>query len=489
MRTIDAVPVDVIERLKAQLDAAGLAGMGPVSGELAARCPLCQPRESQYPLTIRPGITGGRVTFAVECLKGHAPAEVARRLGELGIDLDGGDALASETAPSGAGEAARVAALFVTARELRARTPERVAWVWRGVIARGRTTLPAGKPKVGKTTLIAALIDAIITGAGSFLGREVAHGPVVLVSEEGDSTLREKLADHDGLHVLSRDAAQRGLAWTDLVHGAILKAQQVGAVLVVIDTFRHWAGLPGDSAFKPGPITTHMAVVHEATAAGLAVLLVHHQRKAGGEDGDAIADNNALAGAVDATMEIEYAKDGAPATHRQIVMKARWADAPGLLVYDYQPSDASWRVVGEADGRAAAGSLSHRDRLLSVTPTASPGITEKELAALIDVDPRKVSGPLRELLADQLIVRDGGGVKGDPYLYRKLPPDSPPSQGEHRPDDSPLPLRGGESESDLPPAPPSGRDGGPPTLVEALGSEDAAVRALARAFDATEDAA
>ena len=46
-----------------------------------------------------------------------------------------------------------------------------------------------------------------------------------------------------------------------------------------------------------------MTPLIDATRAGLAVLLVHHQRKAGGEDGDAIRGSSALAGATDANVE------------------------------------------------------------------------------------------------------------------------------------------------------------------------------------------
>jgi hypothetical protein len=55
----------------------------------------------------------------------------------------------------------------------------------------------AGKPKIGKPTVIAALIDAVELNADRFLGRQVHGGPVVLLSEEGDSTLLHKLTRDD----------------------------------------------------------------------------------------------------------------------------------------------------------------------------------------------------------------------------------------------------------------------------------------------------
>jgi hypothetical protein len=66
-----------------------------------------------------------------------------------------------------------------------------------------------------------------------------------------------------------------------------------------------------------------------ATGAGLAVLLVHHQRKGGGQDGDAVRGSGAIFAAVDMLIEVERPTgDGTPATHRQLVATGRWQNAP-----------------------------------------------------------------------------------------------------------------------------------------------------------------
>jgi hypothetical protein len=103
---------------------------------------------------------------------------------------------------------------FVTAAELRRATPVEPPWVWRHYIAAGTLTVLAGKPKTGKSTLAFAfafaLVEALAAGADTFLGCQLAGGPVVYVSEEGAASLRHKLPDSDRVHVLTREAACRG---------------------------------------------------------------------------------------------------------------------------------------------------------------------------------------------------------------------------------------------------------------------------------------
>ena len=83
-------------------------------------------------------------------------------------------------------------------------------WLLEGYSARGSVALLAALPKAGKSTLAVALAEAVAApGVDAFLGLDVATGPAVLLSEEGDGTLRHKLPDSDELHVLSRDGRTR----------------------------------------------------------------------------------------------------------------------------------------------------------------------------------------------------------------------------------------------------------------------------------------
>ena len=358
---------------------------------------------------------------------------------------------------------------FTPWAEVSAATPPEPPWVLDGYSARGAVTMLAGKPKAGKSTLAWAMAEAVDAGAGSFLGRRVDGGPVVCVSEEGAGTLRPKLPKSSRSLVLTRDGAWPKPRWPELISAAVAEAKRIGAVLLVVDALSFWASLGEGQAKDPGAAQAMMDALGEATRAGLAVLVVHHTRKAPGEDGDAVRDSNAIVGAVDALVELERVS-GAPPGQRRLVGVGRWVAAiPPVLVIEHHPGEGSWRVIGEAESREQSVELGARERVLQAAPSEPPGATEDELAELVGLDRRKIAAPLRELLKEKVVERGGAGQKGDPFRYRKCSPEMLPQGGgatgmqmlplpeggEHASGESPRPLRGSK-----------GRNGGDASLIE-----------------------
>ena len=157
-----------------------------------------------------------------------------------------------------------------------------------------------------------------------------------------------------------------------------------------------------------------------ATQANLAVPLAHHQRKSGGEGGDAVRGSGAIFGAVDLLLELERVGEEAPPGHRRLVATGRWPQTPPVLVVDREPKTGAWGVVGQAASRSEAAALGLRERLLTALPEQGPGTSETELVELVDEDKRKIGGPLRELVEDGLVSRTGAGQRGNPYRYEKV---------------------------------------------------------------------
>lgn len=371
--------------------------------------------------------------------------------------------------PNGAGAALQ----FVSAADLRSQTPEEPEWILEGYVARSAITLVAGKPKSGKSTWACALTEAVDAGAETFLDRRVAAGAVVYVSEEGPDTLAHKLPASDRVRVLTRDAAWPKPPWIQLIAGAVNEAKRVDAVLLVIDALSFWAGFAENQEKDSGAAQSVMNALTAATRTGLGVVVVHHQRKAGGEDGDAVRGSGAIFGAVDVLVEVERPGEQASPNQRRLVATGRWPRKAPVLVVDRDPDTGAWRAIGEAIGRSEAAALGDRERLLKAIPTQAPGVTETELADILEVDARKIARPLRELLEDEAIDRSGEGKRGDPYRYTVSPPDSPPAPERNPVDNSPLPLRGGVSTFDSPHSLPTGEnsaddDGWDPAYWEAL---------------------
>lgn len=239
-------------------------------------------------------------------------------------------------------------------QELYETAPAEVPWVWHGYMAAGIVTLFAGRHKGGKSTLLFCLIRSIVDGHHQFLGHDINNGHVVLLTEEGPETLRAKLEPitpegRERIRVMCRnDVMPRGeFTWAHAINEAGLEALQWGANIVIVDTFAFWAQIrdENDNALMQEVVS----VLGELTAKGLSVLIVHHHRKSGGEDGDAIRGGSGLQGAVDLIVEMVRPPDTADddeSTERELRAIGRFPEIPEAMRIRLE-GDGWYRAVGE----------------------------------------------------------------------------------------------------------------------------------------------
>jgi len=178
-------------------------------------------------------------------------------------------------------------------------------WLWDGFIAKGALTCLAGQPKVGKSTLLFGLFANRFSGL-PMLGMPVSTGQTLLLSEERESTLAEKANDFrvvEGLHILCRHEVM-GLGWNEVIEDASLYCRLQKIDLLVVDTFDKWGDHDENS---PRQVIEALQPLIFAAGEGLAVVLVHHQRKSPGLYGEAVRGSNALTGGVDVVVELERA--------------------------------------------------------------------------------------------------------------------------------------------------------------------------------------
>ena len=169
--------------------------------------------------------------------------------------------------------------------------PERVEWLWRGRIPRGKPTVLDGDPGQGKSTIMLDIAARVSTGQEM---PDKSPGPsggvVVLTAEDGlGDTVRPRLeaagADLSRIvaliHVPSSDGPRPVTLPDDLEY---VKAEiaRVGAVLVIVDPLMAFLTGTAD-AYRDQDVRralTPLAQLAEET--GVAVVLIRHLVKSGG---------------------------------------------------------------------------------------------------------------------------------------------------------------------------------------------------------------
>lgn len=317
---------------------------------------------------------------------------------------------------------------FRTAREIGEAVPEVVDWLAHGYVARGAVTELDGKPKVsGKTTLMLALVEALVTG-GTFLGHAVPRTKCLLLSEENARTLRPALdraglLDSDDLSVLFwHDVAT--VEWPAICAGAVAECERIGAGLLLVDTLSQFARLKDENA--AAEVLAAVQPLQAAAATGLAVLLNRHDRKSGGDVGDSGRGSNALTGAVDIVVALSRL-EGPNQRPELRVLRAlsRFDETLPQQVIELTPTGyIAHAATGAFCLETARGAI--RESLPCVEADA---LDEVSILQRLQGVKRTT---LREVLKDPEVKRIGSGKKGQPFRYY-LDPDCILTVGEkHR---------------------------------------------------------
>ncbi|HEV2557311.1 MAG TPA: AAA family ATPase [Microvirga sp.] len=180
---------------------------------------------------------------------------------------------------------------LVRASDVRA---EQVAWLWPGRIARGKLTMVAGNPGLGKSQLALNLASTCTRGGAWPVNEGRAPlGSVVILSAEDDvaDTIRPRLeaagADLDRVHVVDAVRERGGSRGFDLQRDLALLREAIDrigdVVLVIIDAITAYMGKvdthrTSDVRAALAPLTAL------ASETGAAVVAVSHLNKGGGAE-------------------------------------------------------------------------------------------------------------------------------------------------------------------------------------------------------------
>jgi DNA-binding transcriptional ArsR family regulator len=286
---------------------------------------------------------------------------------------------------------------------------ERAAdWLVEGLTAREAVTVVAGPPKVGKTTFCAHLGVAVASGFG-FLDRSSAQVRVLWINlERPDKQIRQLFREMGGeglpLDVFSRTGFRVNLA--DLA--AYLRGHEIG--LVVIDSLsKQWAVEDENDARQVELALTPILQLARETRA--AVVLIHHTRKSGGEDGEEVRGSSAVVQNVEILLSLKRHRAGGD-TARALEGTSNYQETPRRLVVAYR--DGLYTALGTP---AEVADRTHRADVLDAL-TEEPQ-TYEELKEASGLHRKTVQRTLTTLHEEGLVNREGEGKRGDPFRFTR----------------------------------------------------------------------
>lgn len=340
---------------------------------------------------------------------------------------------------------------FYTPGQIAAISTADADWIIPGLLAREAITELDGKIKAsGKTTFA---LDAIrsITTSESFLGYTTQRSKVVYLTEQQRGPFlaalrRAKLDRSEDLLILFRSDFN-GMPWERIVELAVAQCEAFGAAMLVIDTIAKLAGIKEEN--NSGDWNEAMTPLQDAATANLALLVLRHSRKGGGDVGDTGRGSSAASGDVDIILELRRPEGNQPSTRRVLESLSRYDETPEKIIIDLTPDGyvllGSDEAVSIATGREFVSV-----HLYSEFGRNELGTTEDELvAAAQNEDPplsrSTIKRAVKDLLNRNQIRSTGAGVKGDPKRYQPLvnPEDADPGRNLIQfPTDSPgTPIR------------------------------------------------
>jgi hypothetical protein len=305
---------------------------------------------------------------------------------------------------------------FKNGAELASIPDPEIAWITKGLAARGAITELGAKVKTGKTTLILEMVRAILDGR-PFLELPTAKTPIVYLTEQPSVSFRQAL-ERAGLlgrkefHCLFFSETQ-GIDWPEIASAAIAQCKSVNATLLIIDTLSQFAGLTGDRENNSGDALEAMRPLQQAVADGIGIVLVRHERKSGGDVGDSGRGSSAFAGAVDIVLSLRKPEGNAAKNRRLLQSLSRFSETPNDLLIEL--SDGGYVVLGE---RRETAIRDAKDAILKIAPQCeAQAASEDELAKRADVTRTTAQRAIDELVRDGQLGRIGKGKRGNPFRY------------------------------------------------------------------------
>ncbi|MEO7859161.1 MAG: AAA family ATPase [Nitrospirales bacterium] len=299
----------------------------------------------------------------------------------------------------------------LAATDLLAQHIEAPSWILEEFLPAGALVLWAGKPKIGKSTVLYELCVHVAQGY-PFLGRATRQGAVLVLAIEErlqDVQLRLQHLGADHLSNLYVHVGPSELSPTTLTQmSAFIRTHNI--LLVVIDTLSNFWRVQNenDASEVTKAVRPLLDLAHTTNAC---VLLNHHARKSEGSHGDEIRGSSAAFAMVDVAIVM---KRHSGETQRLLQSQSRYPETPSELVIELQGS--AYVAMGDPS------MVGRQERLIKLLAALTNNWEDSEvIRKRAELSSRRDGNRLLEILVKEgTAKRKGKGVKGDPFRYSKM---------------------------------------------------------------------
>jgi RecA-family ATPase len=224
----------------------------------------------------------------------------------------------------------------------------KVEWLWDGFLAKGHITLLSALWKAGKTTLLAELFRCMQEET-ALAGQKTHKCQVLYLSEERETQWvlrREEKNLTLPIHILC-NPLKRKLKydeWVVWVEKAANFCVEKDLSLAVIDTMTTFSSVTDEN--DSSQVNAALLPLNYFREKNIAVLLVHHFRKSGGNEGTASRGSGALMSYVDVIMEFSRQEpEDSNNNQRKLISLSRFDETPTEIILDYVDNQYSSQVI------------------------------------------------------------------------------------------------------------------------------------------------
>ncbi len=283
-----------------------------------------------------------------------------------------------------------------------------------GLIAEGLTFF-CGPPKLGKSWFGLNLSIAVASGGRALGAIPVEQGEVLyLALEDPPRRLQQRLRT-----VLGNEPPPNGLhfetEWPRFQDGgdaalSLWLSEHPRSRLVIVDVFAKVRPPVSDRADRYNADYAALEPLKQmADRFGIAVVVVHHTRKAAADDFvDTVSGTNGLAGASDSIMILKRSRGRADAT---LSLTGRDVEEQELALR-WDQTIGTWTLLGDADQWSRSEPRRNAQEALRAQGPLSP----KQLSQALDISHDNAKQLLRRMAIDGHAVSDGQGHYSLPHV-------------------------------------------------------------------------